>query len=86
MMVPLKASRSTMAAHRRGSVKVLVKPEKDSLEAMAMLFFSSPSVGQDLEQGARRHGGRVPSGTAGRFGVRPPGRIRSWRDPSGLPR
>jgi hypothetical protein len=27
-----------------GSVKVLVQPEKDSLEAMATLFFSSRSV------------------------------------------
>lgn len=37
-----------MAAQRRGSVKVLVRPEKDSLEAMATLLFSSP--GQDLEE------------------------------------
>jgi hypothetical protein len=33
-----------MAAQRRGSVKVFVQPEKDSLEAMATLFFSSRSV------------------------------------------
>ncbi len=33
-----------MAAQRRGSVKVLVQLPKDSLEAMAMLFFSSRSV------------------------------------------
>jgi len=44
MMVPLKVSRSTIAAHRRGSLKVLVHPENDSLEAMAMEFFSSRSV------------------------------------------
>ena len=44
MMVPLKVSRSTMAAQRRGSVKVLVQPENDSLEAMAMEFFSSRSL------------------------------------------
>jgi hypothetical protein len=35
MMLPPKMRRSTMAAHRRWSVKVLVQPEKDSLEAMA---------------------------------------------------
>jgi hypothetical protein len=44
MMVPLKVRRSTMAAHRRGSVKVLVQPEKDSFQAIAMEFFSSLSV------------------------------------------
>ncbi|ALP00006.1 hypothetical protein SHL15_9087 [Streptomyces hygroscopicus subsp. limoneus] len=31
-----------MAAQRRGSVKVSVQPETDSLEAMATLFFSRP--------------------------------------------
>jgi hypothetical protein len=30
MMLPPKVRRSTMAAHRPGSVKVLVQPEKDS--------------------------------------------------------
>lgn len=44
MMVPPKVSRSTMAAHKRGSVKVLVQPEKDSLEAIATEAFSSLSV------------------------------------------
>jgi hypothetical protein len=44
MMLPPKVRRSTMAAQRRGSVKVLVQREKDSLEAMATLFFSSRSV------------------------------------------
>ncbi|GIE92042.1 hypothetical protein Are01nite_85220 [Actinoplanes regularis] len=44
MMVPLKVSRSTIAAQSLGSVKVLVQPEKDSLEAIATLFFSSRSV------------------------------------------
>ena len=44
MMVPLKVRRSTMAAQSRGSVKVLVQPAKDSLEAIATLFFSSRSV------------------------------------------
>ncbi|OKJ18432.1 hypothetical protein AMK23_35360 [Streptomyces sp. CB02130] len=44
MIVPLKVRRSTMAAQRRGSVKVLVQPSKDSLKAMATLFFSSRSV------------------------------------------
>jgi len=44
MMVPLKVSRSTIASHRRGSVKVLVHPEKDSLEATATEAFSSRSV------------------------------------------
>jgi hypothetical protein len=44
MMLPPKVRRSTMAAQRRGSVKVLVQPPKDSLEAMATLAFSSRSV------------------------------------------
>ena|GEM_PF-4936819 len=35
MMLPANVKRSTMAAHSRGSVKVLVQPEKDSLLAMA---------------------------------------------------
>jgi hypothetical protein len=30
--------------HRRGSVKVSVQPEKETLEAIAMEFFSSRSV------------------------------------------
>lgn len=41
MTVPSHVSRSTMAAHGRGPVKVFVQPPEDSLEAMAMLFFSS---------------------------------------------
>lgn len=32
MMAPLNVSLSTIAAHSLGSVKVLVQPEKDSLE------------------------------------------------------
>jgi hypothetical protein len=43
-MFPPKVSRSTMAAHNLGSVKVLVQPENDSLEAIATEFFSSRSV------------------------------------------
>ena len=39
MMVPWKVSRSTIAAHRRGSVKVLVQPEKDSLVAIATVQY-----------------------------------------------
>jgi hypothetical protein len=39
MMLPPKVRRSTMAAQRRGSVKVLVQPPKDSLEAIATLAF-----------------------------------------------
>jgi hypothetical protein len=38
-----------MAAHSRGSVKVLVQPLKLSLEAIATLAFFR-SFGQDLEQ------------------------------------
>ncbi len=38
-----------MAVQRRGSVKVLVQPPRDSFEAMATLLFSSP-FGQDLEE------------------------------------
>lgn len=44
MIVPLKVSRSTMAAQSRGSVNVFVHPPNDSFEAMATLFFSSRSV------------------------------------------
>jgi hypothetical protein len=44
MMVPLKVSRSTIAAHRRGSVKDLVQPENDSFDAIAREFASSRSV------------------------------------------
>lgn len=44
MMVPLKVTLSTIAAQRRGSVKVFVHPEKDSLVAMATDAFSSLSV------------------------------------------
>lgn len=40
MMVPSKVRRSTIAARSRGSVKVLVQPPKDSLEAITRLFFS----------------------------------------------
>jgi hypothetical protein len=35
MICPAKVSRSTMAAHRRGSVKVFVHEENGSLEAIA---------------------------------------------------
>ena len=49
MMLPSKVSRSTIAAQSRGSVKVLVQPAKDSLEAIAtealLLAF-----GEDLEE------------------------------------
>ena len=44
MMLPPKVMRSTMAAHKRGSVKVRVQPLKFSLEAVATLAFSSLSV------------------------------------------
>jgi hypothetical protein len=43
MMLPPKVSRSTIAAHSRGSVNVLVHEPKLLLEAMATLFFSSRS-------------------------------------------
>jgi hypothetical protein len=49
MMAPLKVSQSMKGAQRRGSVKVLVQPEKDSLEAMAKESFSS-RFGEDLEE------------------------------------
>ncbi len=48
MMLRAKVRRSTIAAQRRGSVKVRVQSENDSLEAMATLFFSS--FGEDLEE------------------------------------
>jgi hypothetical protein len=55
MMVPWKVNRSTIAAHRRGSVKVSVQPEKLSLEPIAMDAFSSLSVpvpgGQGVDRG-----------------------------------
>jgi len=44
MMLPANVNRSTMAAHSRGSVDVLVQPEKDSLDAIATLLVSSRSV------------------------------------------
>jgi hypothetical protein len=44
MICPAKVRRSTIAAHRRGSVKVLVQPEKGSLEAIAIAERSSRSV------------------------------------------
>lgn len=44
MMLPPKVRRSTMAAQRRGSVKVLVQPPNDSLDAIATEAFSSRSV------------------------------------------
>ena len=49
MMLPPKVSRSTMAAQSRGSVKVLVQPEKRLVggdrDGVLLLAF-----GQDLEQ------------------------------------
>jgi hypothetical protein len=44
MMLPPKVRRSTIAAQRRGSVKVLVQPLKVSLLAIATEAFSSRSV------------------------------------------
>jgi hypothetical protein len=44
MMLPPKVSRSTIAAQSRGSVKVFVQPENDSLDAMARLFFDQPAA------------------------------------------
>ncbi len=41
MMVLLNVSLSTMATQNRGSVKVLVRLDKDSWVAIAMEFFSS---------------------------------------------
>jgi hypothetical protein len=52
MIWPAKVSRSTMAAQRPGSVKVLVQPEKGSLEAIVIaecsgdLVVISPYLGQ----------------------------------------
>ena len=60
MMLPPKVSRSTIAAHRRGSVNVLVHPEKDSLDAMATLFFSSRSVRTWKRSSAPRRSSAVP--------------------------
>jgi hypothetical protein len=55
MMVPPKVSRSTMAAQSLGSVKVLVQPEKDSLDAIATDL--SPRARSGSERAARRSGG-----------------------------
>ncbi len=49
MMLPPKVRRSTIAAHKRGSVKVLVQEPKLSLEAIATEFFSS-LFRENLEQ------------------------------------
>ncbi len=48
-MLLAKVRRSTIAAHSRGSVKVFVQPEKDSLLVMATLDGFLP-IGEDLEQ------------------------------------
>jgi hypothetical protein len=42
-MLPPKVSRSTMAAHKRGSVNALVQPEKLSLEKQWLPSRSPPS-------------------------------------------
>jgi hypothetical protein len=42
MICPAKVSRSTMAAQRRGSVKVLVQAENGSLEAIAIAIAIAP--------------------------------------------
>jgi hypothetical protein len=52
MMVPPKVSRSTMAAQSLGSVKVLVQPEKDSLDAIGTNAFYLP-----VPQSPIKHGG-----------------------------
>ncbi|WP_290512566.1 hypothetical protein, partial [Aeromicrobium sp.] len=44
MMVPLNVSRSTIAVQSLRSVNLFVKPENDSLDAIAMKLFSSGSV------------------------------------------
>jgi len=44
MMLPPNVSRSTIAAHSRGSLNVLVQPEKLSLDAIATELVSSRSV------------------------------------------
>lgn len=49
-----------MAAQRRGSVKVLVQPPKDSLEAMATLFCVADSVA--LHSGFGAEGDEASSG------------------------
>ena len=51
MICPANVKRSTMAAHRRGSVNVFVHDENGSLEAIAMDERSSRSV--NLEQQLR---------------------------------
>ena len=62
MIWPAKVSRSTMAAQRRGSVKVLVQAEKGSLEAMAIAERSSRSVRTWKSSSApRRSSCRYPS-------------------------
>lgn len=70
VMVPLNVSRSTMAAHSRGSVNVFVQPPNDSFEAIATLFFSRARSGPG--RGARpspgqpqRSRGLTTAGVAG---------------------
>jgi hypothetical protein len=55
MIWPAKVSRSTMAAHSRGSVKVLVQPENGSLLAMAMAMAMAERSMQ-VRNGARDKG------------------------------
>jgi hypothetical protein len=55
LVVPPKVSRSTVAAQSLESVKVLVQPEKDSLDAIATAL--SPRARSGSERAARRRGG-----------------------------
>ena len=60
-MVPPKVSRSTMAAHNRGSVNVLVQPPKDSLDAIATEGRRRLAVRRAAEQAAREIAERLES-------------------------
>ena len=55
MMAPFNVSRSTIAVKSRWLVKVFVHPEKDSLLATAIKFFSSRSVRTGNSSSASRH-------------------------------
>jgi len=56
MMLLPKVNLSTIAAQRLGTVKVFVQPEKESLDAILSLFFSSVSLSTGKRRSApRRH-------------------------------
>ena len=72
MICPANVKRSTMAAHRRGSVNVFVHDENGSLEAIAMDERSSRSVRTwNSNSAPRRSSCRYPSSSTRMRSTRP---------------